>query len=49
MKKILLLPLSIMLFAFSGWAQQKSVSGTILDENGGPLPIEFDHDAIAHY
>ena len=38
MKKILLLPLSIMLFAFSGWAQQKSVSGTILDENGGPLP-----------
>ena len=38
MKKNLLLPLSIMLFAFSGWAQQKSVSGTILDENGGPLP-----------
>jgi len=37
MKKMFLMTLSLMLFAFSGWSQ-KTVTGVVLDENGSPLP-----------
>ena len=37
MKKNLLVSFALMLLAFSGWAQ-RSVSGTVLDEGGLPLP-----------
>ena len=37
MKKNLLLSFALMLLAFSGWAQ-RSISGTVLDEGGLPLP-----------
>ena len=37
MKKNLQLSFALMLLAFSGWAQ-RSISGTVLDEGGLPLP-----------
>ena len=37
MKKMFLMTLSLMLFAFSGWSQ-KTVTGVITDESGLPLP-----------
>ena len=37
MKKMFLMTLSLMLFAFSGWSQ-KTVTGVVYDTSGLPLP-----------